>query len=122
MEKGLGCALSRAGLSLLVYLFIGGCARQPAQCELPVGDKPPAPRAEQQRRLVASVSSGAGCRVRLQLSDDTRADSWLAQRDAALAAAEVAARACCAEPHAQNVAAWPPGTTRFDVEFGCVAP
>ena len=122
MDKGLGCALSRAGLALLVCLYIGGCARQPAQCELPVGDKPLAPRAEQQRRLVASVTSGEGCRVRLQLPDDTRADTWLVQRDAALAAAEVAARVCCAQPHARNIAAWPSGTTRFDIEYDCGAP
>ena len=108
-------------LSLLALLIISACARQPAQCERPVGQMPEAPQAQQNRRLVASLGAGEGCHVKLRLPDETRVNTWLAERDAAVAAARLAAQSCCAEPRVKNIAAWPVGLTAFDLKFECPA-
>ena len=108
--------------SLVALLVLGACARQPAQCERPVGQMPEAPHAQQNRRLVTSLGSGAGCHVQVRLPDETRASTWLVERDAAVAAARLAAQSCCAAPRVKNIADWPVGFTAFDVEFDCAAP
>lgn len=108
-------------LSLLTLLIISACARHPAQCERPVGLMPEAPQAQQKRRLVTSLGTGVGCLVKLRLPDQTRASSWHAERDAAVAAAHLAAQSCCVEPRVKNIAAWPVGLTAFDLEFDCAA-
>ncbi len=108
--------------SLVVLLMLNACARQPAQCERPVGQMPEAPHAQQNRRLVTSLGEGAGCHVKVRLPDDTRASTWLVERDAAVAAAQLAAHSCCAAPRVKNIADWPAGFTAFDVEFDCATP
>jgi len=112
----------RSLLWLVLAVMSSACARQPAQCARPLDQMPQAPQAESTRRLVTSLSGGAGCHVALRLPDATSAESWPAARDAALATAASAARSCCAQPRARNVADWPAGATHFDLEFECLAP
>ena len=109
------------GLCVLLMLVLGACARAPARCARPLDQIPEAPREQQSRRLVTSLT-GDGCDVELRLPDTTPASRWAVERDAALATAQNAARSCCAQPRATNVADWPAGATVFDVKYECAAP
>ena len=80
------------------------------------------PRAQQERRLVAALGQGGSCHVKLRLPDVSTAGGWQAERDAAVAAAQRAALACCANPQRRNLAKWPAGQTYFDLEFACLQP
>ncbi len=114
--------MGRRKLLAVLALVASGCARQPAQCARPPDQIPVAPRAQQARRLVAALANGDGCHVKLRLPDASTGSTWLAERDAAVAAAQRAALACCASPQPRNLAAWPPAQTSFEVEFACPVP
>jgi hypothetical protein len=107
---------------VLMTLVVGGCAPLPARCARPLGEIPEMPHADHNRRLVTSLAGGAGCHVKVRLPDETSASTWSSERDAAVAAATVAAHSCCAQPRVKNVADWPAGFTAFDVEFDCAPP
>jgi hypothetical protein len=115
-------ALMSPRLVFLVVLLASGCARQPAQCALPTEQMPAAPHAQQPRRLVAALTPGGACHVKLQLPQTSSNDAWLAARDAALTTAQSAALACCADPQLRQPSAWLAGQTSFDVEFSCPPP
>ncbi len=109
-------------LVLLLMVPLAGCAPLPARCARPLDQMPEAPHAQQNRRLVTSLASGEGCHVKVRLPDETTASTWLAERDAAVAAAAIAAQACCAQPQVKNIADWAAGFSAFDIAFDCAAP
>ena len=106
----------------VVVLMVGACARQPALCARPPDQIPVAPRAQQERRLVAALGQDRGCHIKVHLRDVGPDSSWQAERAAAVTAAQLAARACCARPQVHNLAGWPVGQTHFDLEFECSQP
>lgn len=114
--------MGRVHVTLLLVLLVNGCARQPAQCEVPRAQMPAAPQAEHTRRLVAALTADGSCHVKLQLPATPAARGSQAARDAILATAHDAALACCAHPQLREPSAWPVGATSVDVEFTCPPP
>lgn len=110
--------------AMLVVLLLAqvACAPLPARCARPVGEPPPAPPTHEERRVVATLNGATACEIKVHLPDGIALDQWPAERDAALATALSAARSCCAHPRAENLSAWPRGTSAFTLDFSCGGP
>ena len=105
---------------LIILGLVSGCSRAPIQGRQITAA--PEIRHAQHFETELVASSPQQCIVRTKLPNQRLAGTWVDERNSALRAALMEARACCDNPKLRFVADWMVGFTAYEAHFDCPEP